>query len=161
MSGQTSCDKPFQEKLDQRLKKLGLEKVNQNIEEVSKYLSLQEGELSALEAETCLERAAELLQYSITLRLETNRHKATIEWCNSEISRICSPEWNNYFLDSKEFVAKDIKINAIANENPMLRSLLILKQKALAFYQDTEEISNLVKQYSDLFKDLGKVKKWN
>jgi len=126
------------------------------IESFEMYSSMSRDQLDKLDAETCYEISMELLQYSIFLQREINREQSRINWCDAYISNVVSKHWNNY----DKYMPKDIKVAAISEEYPNLKKALSIKSKAECLIKSVEHLPNLIKNYSDLFSNYGKVKSW-
>lgn len=153
MSGEQSLE----EQLDKKIQDLYLDKLNDDYEQVAKYLTLREDELSVLDAETCFTRSAELTQFSISIKLYENRQRAILSWADSEVNKIASGHWSNY---KNEFMSNDVRIYAIAGENPKISKFLELKSRTESLLQDVQNIANNIQKYAEIFLQLGKVKQY-
>ena len=131
---------------------------DEDYSEISKYLSFDESELSALESSECYIRAAEFTRYALFIKMEHNRKTAVLRWAESEIAKIASTQWSNY---SEEYCSADIKYNMIAKENPKMATLLKIKAHSISMLADIDGVHHTLNKYADILTNIGKTKQWS
>jgi hypothetical protein len=126
------------------------------ISSFEQYSTLSKDELDKYSPENCDEAALELMQYSIFLQREINRERARLNWCDAYIHNAIASQWNSY----DKYIPKEIRIPMIADENPVLKTVLRLKAKITSLINSTDNLPHLVKHYADLFSGYARSKRW-
>lgn len=146
------------EQLDKLLEEydnsLGLSPVRQ-LDGVDQFLELNVEDIQRYTPEECVEAAAKLAQYAITIQRVINKESCRVKWCSAIIDRICAREWNNY----DQYMKANLKVESIARGNDAVNKLIKLRNNAQVKMENLFNISSLIKYYSDVMIEGARTKR--
>ena len=133
MSGKSASER--KEKLEQTLEAYETE-VCLNVfprDGIDKYLNLSKHELRALGEEECGEIAYMLVQYSMYIQKQMNRHVAIKNWATSYANVIIGRTSDNYEVNGKytSFEEKKLRIYAHDDVAQILNGFIVEAQKRI------------------------------
>jgi len=122
---------------------------------IDTYLELTTEQIEQFTPEECVEVAARLAQFAISVQRQVNKESCRVKWCNAIIDRICSREWNNY----DQYMKANLKIELIAQGNDVVNKLIKLRNNATVKMENLFNVSSLIKYYSDVMIEGARTKR--
>jgi hypothetical protein len=156
MSGDEKLDQQLDDLLDSYNIDAGL-KSSKEVPQIDDYLELSRTDIESMSAEACYAAALSVAEHSFHVQKLYNREKARAEWTNAQVNKLCAAQWDNY----DQYMPKDIKFYAIAEENPRINKLMEIKSNATALMNELDSVSFTLKYYASLFGDMAKTKRFN
>jgi hypothetical protein len=126
--------------------------------DISSYFNYSSDQIRSLDAEDCDMAAGILLQKSIKLQLELNKHIRTKNWANESIKAFLSADkLSNAIFD--KYIPYDIRRELAAQNHDHTRKLFQLIRTTQLYIDTLQYIPTSLKNQADFFTNLAKSKR--